>query len=356
MNLNFSVHQFSAGFQLGDAISQEMMEIKKLLQSNGWKGKLFSGNVYKAEGNYAEKFTKAKISDKDVLIYHHSIHTEVLPYLLKLPNRKILIYHNVTPHGFFEPYDLKFTYLLREGRNDLSIIKEKFNKYFAVSNFNRSELVDLGFENPKLLPLHINFKKWKDISHEKHKKDPIQFLFVGRIAPNKRQDDLIRFAKIWKSFSEKPFSMKIVGFCNPNQQTYLDELEMMIRTYELKEEVQIVPYVNEAILSKFYQESSYFLSMSEHEGFCVPLLEAMLFQLPVIAFDAGAVAETMDGAGVLFRTKNFKEIINMILELESNPDKKESVLLKQSQRLESYSSRTDIKLLLNSLEEHARSL
>ncbi|WP_411824423.1 glycosyltransferase [Leptospira sp. 'Mane'] len=346
------VHQFSAGFQVGDAISQEMLEIKRLLQINGYRGNIYSENVNKPDDKYAEKYLKAKISTNDWLIYHHSIHSGILPFLIKQPNPKILIYHNVTPHNFLEPYDLHFTYLLREGRHDLHTIKDHFQNYFAVSNFNNHELLELGFQNSKVMPLHLNFAKWnKNTIVVEKAKHPIQFLFVGRIAPNKRQDDLIRFAKIWKLKTNKEFRLKMVGFCNPNQQAYLDELHLMIKAYDLVKEVEIVPYVNESILTKYYLESSYFISMSEHEGFCVPLLEAMHFGLPVIAYDAGAVSETLNGNGILFAKKDFEALIQKIESIESDENLKSEIIGKQSQRLQEYVSKISIAPLLDVLEK-----
>ncbi|MDZ4724971.1 MAG: glycosyltransferase family 4 protein [Leptospira sp.] len=349
MKTNRRIFQFSAGFQLGDAISQEMLELKNKFNAFGFENHIYSENINKPDRSIAIKYTKAKIKPDDILIYHHSIHTEVLPYILKYQNIKILIYHNVTPAHFFEPYDLKFTYLLSEGTKDLQIIKETFNHFFAVSNFNRQELLQNQFDQVHLLPLSLNFSKWKANLTPLTKANRLQFLFVGRIAPNKRQDDLIRFAKLWKEKTNIPFKFKLVGFCNPNQQTYLDELEFMIKTYELTEEVQIVSHVDLSLLSQYYQESHYFISMSEHEGFCVPLMEAMQFNLPVIAYDAGAVSETLGGSGVLFKNKNFLDIVDIILELESSLDKKNLLIKNQLQRIETYLKSSSIQKLIEIL-------
>ncbi|TGL60313.1 glycosyltransferase [Leptospira ognonensis] len=342
--------QFSAGFQLGDAISQEMLELKKKLKSEGYTSELYSENINKPDRSYVTKFNKADIKNDDVIVYHHSIHSDVLPFILKFKNKKILIYHNVTPNHFFEPYDLKFTYLLTEGRNDLYQIKDQFDAYFAVSDFNKQELTELGYRNVKLMPLNLNFSKWESYNKSPITKKDLQFLFVGRIAPNKKQNDLIKFAKIWKEKTHKNFHLKLIGFSNPNQQSYLDELEFMIKSYDLENQVEIVSYVNEEILSKYYRESNYFISMSEHEGFCVPLMEAMYFQLPVIAYKAGAIAETLGGSGFLFSEKNYEVLVDLILKLESTPILKETQINHQTERLSHYLKSTSIEPLMNYLE------
>ncbi|PJZ47084.1 glycosyltransferase family 4 protein [Leptospira brenneri] len=343
-----NIHQFSAGFQLGDAISQEMLEIKRLLAKEGYSGKIFAENVFSYDRKHAEKITKAKIKPHDVLVYHHSIHSDVLDFVLKFPNKKILIYHNVTPEDFFSGYDLKFSYLLRKGREDLEIIRNHFHHSFAVSHFNLGELQELGFKHARLLQLHLNFQKWKDVPRDFKLKsfDHPSFLFVGRIAPNKRQDDLIRFARTWKSKMGNQFSMRMLGFCNPNQQSYLDELNFMIHHLDLAEEVKIIPYVDELMLKKIYSESNMFLSMSEHEGFCVPLMEAIYFHLPVVAFSAGAVPETLGNCGILFESKNFDSIVSQVDSVFRKSDFRNSIIGAQNIRLDEYLQSTSILPLL----------
>ncbi|MBL0953833.1 MAG: glycosyltransferase family 4 protein [Leptospira sp.] len=343
-----NIHQFSAGFQLGDAISQEMLEIKRLLAKEGYQGNIYAENVLSSDRKFAEKIAKVKIQENDVIVYHHSIHSKVLDFLLQYPNKKILIYHNVTPENFFEPYDLRFSYLLRKGREDLEIIRENFQHSFAVSNFNLSELIHLGFKHAKHFPLHLNFQKW-DHNHIESRLKTFQFpsfLFVGRIAPNKCQDDLIRFARTWKSNFGNQFSLRMLGFCNPDQQSYLDELNFMISQLDLLNEVKIISYVDETMVKQIYQESNLFLSMSEHEGFCVPLLEAMHFQMPVVAYAAGAVPETLGNSGILFETKNFDKITRDISKIFTNTEYRNNLIYHQNLRLDAYLKSTSILPLL----------
>lgn len=343
-----NIHQFSAGFQFGDAISQEMLEIKRLLAKEGYTGKIYAENVLSSDRKFAEKISKAKLKPADVIVYHHSIDSKVLDYLLQFPNKKILIYHNVTPENFFEPYDLRFSYLLRRGREDLEKIRDSFQHSFAVSNFNLAELNSLGFKQTKLFPLHLNFQKWDHNQMETKGKSFVfpSFLFVGRIAPNKCQDDLIRFARTWKSIHGNQFSLRMLGFCNPDQQAYLDELNFMICQLDLQNEVKIIPYVDETIVKKIYLESNLFLSMSEHEGFCVPLMEAMHFQLPVIAYAAAAVPETLGNAGVLFQSKDFHQLVNQIDQIYKNPEYRNSIIYQQNLRLDAYLKSNSILPLL----------
>lgn len=347
-----NIHQFAAGFQLGDAISQEMLELKRLLDLQGYKGTIFAENVFSFDKKYANKIGSAKVKKDDILIYHHSIHSEVLEFILKFPNKKILIYHNVTPEEYFLPYDLKFSYLLRMGREDLKIINQNFDHFFAVSNFNLQELHENGFFNPKLLPLHLNFSKWNHLIPKRIKspKDRLNLLFVGRIAPNKRQDDLIRFIRVWKDKYNVSIKLRMIGFCNPNQESYLEELRFMIHHLDLLNEVEILPYVNDSLLTQYYLDSDFFVSMSEHEGFCVPLMEAMFFGLPVFAYAAGAVEETLDGSGLLFKEKNFDLLCSELYSITQDPKKLEQILDGQFDRLERFRSKSNIENLLEAIQ------
>ncbi len=334
------IHQVAAGFQKGDAISNEMIAIQSLLKKDSIYGGIYSENIGLDPQKFSQSISKLNPSKDDILVYHHSIASKALDTILEFPCKKIFIYHNVTPSHFFEPYDLKFSILLKNGRESIEKNSKAFDKFLAVSEFNRLELQSLGISNVDLFPLHLNLNV--DESHKKNfvtEKDPkkiIQFLFVGRIAPNKKQDDILRFAYTWKTLFGDNFKIKMIGFCNPSLNLYLEELNYMINHFSLRENVSIVPYATDSELASSYKESDFFLSMSEHEGFCVPLLESMIYEVPVVAFNGGAVKETLGGAGVLFHKKDFTKLAYFLNELNTLEKEKKSIIQKQRLRLEEY--------------------
>lgn len=332
------IHQVAAGFQNGDAISNEMVAIQSLLKKDSIFGEIFSENIGNDPEKFSHRISKIKPDVEDSLVYHHSIENNAIDTIKRFNCKKIFVYHNVTPSHFFEPYDLKFSLLLKKGKERIPEIANFFDKFLAVSEYNKKELQELGIKNVDLFPLHLSLPIIPELPRRKivTKENLIQFLFVGRIAPNKKQDDLIRFAYTWKSLFGKNFKLKMIGFCNPSLSHYFEELDYMIRFFSLQENISITPYATEAELEKSYRECDFFLSMSEHEGFCVPLLESMFFGLPVIAFDGGAVKETLGGAGVLFKEKDFTSLAMFLNELKSQPESLETLRLGQNKRLKNY--------------------
>lgn len=325
--------QFSAGFNPGDAISNEMLILKSFFMEIGYEGEIYSENIGSQTNKLAAKYKAYKPLKGDFLLYHHSIHSSVLDFITSFETPKALIYHNVTPSHFFEPYDLKLTYYLKKGREELSELNGKFKLYFADSEFNKQELIELGFANVSVLPIIYDFKRLlkKEISKsEKRKKD---IIFVGRIAPNKKQDDIIRIAKILKEYFSLDFQIHFVGYCSKELELYKEELNNLIHLFDLSNHVFFSDFITDESLTQYYLNADIFLCMSEHEGFCVPLLESMFYDVPILAYDAGAVRDTLDGAGILFKTKNFPTICECIIKVLSDKDFRDKIIVSQRERL-----------------------
>ena len=190
----------------------------------------------------------------------------------------ILIYHNVTPAYFFESYDLPFAYSLKKGKEELLDLQPIFLKSFADSEFNKLELENIGYKNVEVLPIAYDFKALEINGVIRNNFDGPKILFVGRITPNKKQEDLIRFAEIFKKYFRKTFQVQIVGYSSPASKSYMDELSNLVRFWNLEDNVHFSGYVTHPELVGYYRNADIFLSMSEHEGFGVPLIEAMVFK------------------------------------------------------------------------------
>jgi L-malate glycosyltransferase len=327
--------QFSAGFNPGDAISNEMLILKSYFQEIGFDGEIFSENIGKASNGLASKYKSYRPRPDDFIIYHHSIHSAVFEFVSTISCPKALIYHNVTPSYFFEPYDLKLTYYLKKGREELKDLNGKFQLYFADSEFNKKELLDLGYPRVQVLPIVYDFNKLKKNSLKitaTHK----TIIFVGRIAPNKKQDDIIKLAKVLKEHFTSEFKIHLVGYCSHELQLYKDELITLIKLFELENHVFFSDFINDELLADYYQRADLFLCMSEHEGFCVPLLESMYYDVPILAYDAGAVKDTLDGAGILFKEKNLPSICECILKIFSDKDFRDIIIKTQRERLKKF--------------------
>jgi L-malate glycosyltransferase len=327
--------QFSAGFNPGDAISNQMIVFKKFCEEKHIECEIYSENISPQIKRIAKRFKGYKPKKDDCIIYHHSIHSSILEFLLDqckdIP--KILLYHNVTPHHFFEPYDLKMSFYLKKGRLELFEMKDKFSLNLAVSEYNATELKTLNFSNVLVFPITLDFSKFTRVSHIQKN---LNILFVGRIAPNKAQEDLIKFAKIFSDFTKLDFKLKLIGNTSPELILYKKELEALVKYFHLKTKVEFLDFVNHFDLCKEYSNADIFLCMSEHEGFCVPLLEAMFYNIPILAYDAGAVKETLKGSGIIFKEKNYLLISEIINKLSKDSQFKENIIYKQSITLNNY--------------------
>lgn len=342
--------QFSAGFNLGDAISNEMQILNIYFQKAGFVVELYSENVGKNAKGLVNKYKSYRSKKGDFLIYHHSIHSAVFDYILNLQNPKALIYHNVTPSHFFEPYDLKLAYYLKKGREELKELNGKFLLYYADSEFNKKELTELGISEVCVLPIVYDFSKLKRKVMSK-KNEIKKIIFVGRIAPNKKQDDIIKLAKVLKDYFFSDFEIHLVGNCSHELKLYKDELHSLIHIFRLENHVFFSNFIDDNSLWDYYQNADLFICMSEHEGFCVPLLESMFYKVPILAYDAGAVKNTLDGAGVLFKEKNFSTICECIVKIFSDMDFRDKILKSQKDRLSIFQKRNQQELIIQAIKD-----
>jgi glycosyltransferase involved in cell wall biosynthesis len=168
-------------------------------------------------------------------------------------------------------------------------------------------------------------------------------LFVGRISPNKRIDDLIRVFAVYQRFVRPASRLLLAGDYGGHERYYEALLRM---THELRlSEVVFTGHLEDDDLRACYAAASVFLCLSEHEGVGVPLLEAMSFRVPVVAFDAAAVRETLRGAGVLLRDKRPELVAELIDRLIRDAPLRAAVLATQ-QRVIDELARVDYSRLI----------
>ncbi|MCE9501173.1 MAG: glycosyltransferase family 4 protein [Leptospira sp.] len=346
-----NIHQFSAGFNPGDAISNEMVVLQAYFRKLGIRGNIYSENIGTLNTKISRKFKSYSGTSSDLVIYHHSIHSNVLDFILNVELPKILIYHNVTPSHFFEPYDLKLAYYLKKGREELSEIRDNFEICFADSAYNKEELVDLGYKNVHILPIVYDFSKLQRPGNSISNGSRKNILFVGRIAPNKKQDDLIRFAKIFRDISGDHFLLNIVGQCSREMHSYQEELEKMVGYYDLHDHVKFSSFLSDSDLNEYYKNADLFLSMSDHEGFCVPIIESMHFGVPIVAYNAGAVKDTLDGSGILFNKKDFVLLAGTVSAIFRDHELRKTMVSGQRKSLENFQNKKPALIIENEIRK-----
>ncbi|MBE6970005.1 MAG: glycosyltransferase [Ruminococcaceae bacterium] len=293
----------------GDAVSNDARALQRLLRRWDAKTEIYAENIGATlpDGAVKRAARMPALGKDDVLIYHMSIGSDLSMKVDELCCRKIMIYHNITPPEFFEPYNEGAALSCRTGLAELHRLRHSFDYCIADSDFNRRCLVEAGYTCPiDVCPVLIPFSDYDAPADEYTLKQygdgRTNILFVGRIAPNKCQQDVIAAFAAYQRLYDAEARLILAGGSG-GMESYERQLRRYVRGLGARH-VTFTGHIPFAELLAYYRTASAFLCMSEHEGFCVPLLEAMHFGVPVAAFDAAAVGETLGEGGILLRDKN----------------------------------------------------
>ncbi len=306
-----AINQFLPNLTYGDAISNEAIWIRDQLRAADVASDIYVQFVDPRVAHECRVFNREALQASETVIYHHSIGSEITPHIIEFAGPKYLIYHNITPGEFFERYRPEFARILYRGREDLTRLANSFANSVGDSAFNSAELARCGFRNPGILPLAVEPGKWAFEADpallERMQDGRTNILFVGRFAPNKKQDDLVR---AFSHYLEYDPDARLVLVGKPEEaDPYVDYIQSLIAELGIGSSVFQPGSILDAHLAAYYRSAHLFWSMSEHEGFCVPLIEAMWFDIPIFAFKASAVPETLGGAGLMFTAKeNWREL------------------------------------------------
>jgi len=335
------VHQLLPRFDMGDAASNHALAIRDLVRERGVECRIYAmgrDDFGKTYGLDQGEYLKHMNNPDDLLIYHYLAYCDNYRLFLGSRNRKVLIYHNITPAEFYEGFDPSTQEVCRMGRKLLPRLAE-CDLALGDSEFNRRELVEMGFPEERTAVLPINppsrlteapvdkqmFRRLRD--------GRCNLLFVGRVVPNKRLEDLLELFSLYHRSVNAYSRLLVVGSLGSPYADYI--LELVERAH-LEGRAFFLGKVEDSTLKACYLASHFYLSMSEHEGFCVPLLEAFQFGLPVMACAAGAVPETMGDAGILFTEKDYPVLAELLETLRRDPLLRERVAAAQRERLEHY--------------------
>mgnify|MGYP001187538105 CR=1 FL=1 len=307
------INQLLPTISYGDAVGNSAIKIMEILRRMGFHSNIYAENIHPKMKDIAIKADECPKNKP--IIYHMAIGCDLAYRIPEFTSTKIMIYHNITPSFFFKGYDPNSERLCEEGRKQLIFLKDYVDFSFADSEYNLKELYELNYKNASVAPLIIDYDDYKKKSNveivERFSKDGYtNLLFVGRIAPNKKQDDIIKIFYYYKKFINPESRLILVG-SYIGMERYYSELIKLVNDLDLQDVFFTGHIPFESILA-FYQISHLFLCMSEHEGFCVPIVEAMLFDLPIIAYRSSAVPATLGNAGFVVSEKNYKAIAELI--------------------------------------------
>lgn len=342
----------------GDAVGNDTMALREALQEFGYETHIYAEIIDKRRTeDFIHYYTELpKLGKDDLIIYHFSTGSAVMTSILQeVDCRKIMIYHNITPGHFFEDYDPGVQILVDSGREELARIKDLFEVCICDSAYNMEDLKAIGYECPmEVLPILIPFEDYdkepsKNIIAEFKEEGYTNFLFVGRVVPNKKQEDVIRAFAYYHNYYNEKSRLFLVG--NPVIGKYMQRLALYAAKFGLADEIKFTGSIPFRDILAFYSIADVFLCMSEHEGFCVPLVEGMYFNIPVLAYGEAAVTETMGEGTGRIDDKSPAYVAACADYVIKHPEVREKLILAQRKCMEKFDNKA-IKEKFNRIIEH----
>jgi glycosyltransferase involved in cell wall biosynthesis len=331
------VHQLLAALSYGDAVSNDALSLQGHLRAAGFASDIYAEHAHPRMTEACRPLWDYEhvSGPQTVCLYHFAIASAASRCIMDAPDRVVLRYHNITPARFFAPYMPHLARQVDEGRRQLALFAPRAELALGDSEFNRRELEKAGYRNTGVLPIFFEVPKAVSapppVIRRLFDDGRTNVLFVGRVICNKRIEDLLRVFAVYKRYLD-PRSRLIVVGDTWGYEAYFLPLERMARELALPE-VVFTGQVEDAELPAFYEAADVFLCLSEHEGFCVPLLEAMSHGVPVLAYDAGAVAETLRGGGVLLKDKRPEVVAELVHQVVTDEALRAAVLATQERTL-----------------------
>ncbi len=335
------IHQWVPAAHRGDAIGDSARAVRGMLRAMGHESDIFALTIDDDLRGDVLPFSAPEATRGEVTILHFALPSPMTGAFASLAGAKILQYHNITPAAFFAAYDPGLFRLAALGRKELATLSERVDLALGDSEFNRQELEALGFQRTGVMPIAVNTARITDApprpALERILNDGlINILFVGRIVPNKKIEDHIRLAEMYKRYIDSYYRFIFVGRYD-GLPRYYSQVRALIEQYEmLPDRFWFTGPVPDDDLAAFYRWSDVYVSLSEHEGFCVPLVEAMAADVPIVAYAAGAVPETLGGAGLLFAPKDLEVAAELLGSVVYDREVRERVLEGQRRRLQDF--------------------
>lgn len=350
-------HQITPSITTGDAISNHILEIDERLRQWGYDSRIYAQHAAPELANrirpYAELQQHLDTSE-DLFIYHYGIYHYSVHFFRAAKGKRLLIYHNITPAHFFAGWDKNNERICRIGRMALSSLSD-CDLALGDSDFNRRELVSVGFDETStgVLPIFLTLSQFENQSSDallsKHLRQSgiTNWITVGRVVPNKAVEETIRLFYVYNRHINPKSRLYIVG--SDRLASYRQALVALVAELGLQEVVQFSGRVSQAQFKTYYECADLYVTASHHEGFCVPLIESMYFNVPILAHDATAIPETLGDAGILFSDLGYAEVAQMAHIMCTDTAVRQTIIARQQDRLKAFSPNRVERILKDTL-------
>ncbi len=334
-----AIHQFVPTLSPHDAIGRHTLQLRSVLRGLGLASDIFTAEVHDDLTRDARPYdTFEPGPGRTWLLYQASTGSPVAEFVTARPEPKLLDYHNVTPPAFFNGWDPEHRVRLSTGLTQVAALARAVDLAFAHSVFNAADLHGWGCHRAVVAPVLV------DRAHLVEDPDPAtleslagtkarggsDWLFIGRLAPNKAQHDLVKALAAYRRAYDPAARLHLVG--EAASESYRATLVRFIDAVGLAGAVRLHGLVSPAALAAFYRTADVFVCVSEHEGFCVPLFEAMHHRVPIVAHAAGAVPETVGEAAVLLDVKDPATVAAAVARVLRDGDLREHLVAAGSAR------------------------
>jgi len=337
------LHQFIAGASPADAITDQALMVRGWLRDLGFDSEIYSEHIDAGMVSEVKPLNQLRLpGGRPWLIVHQSIGSSFVDGLVDRPINLILMYHNVTPAVYFTASDPAWARAMIRGRQQLTQLRQISRLALGDSPYNEAELIELGFRHTGVLPIALKESNYqvpmnqaiaREFGYENGRDRPPVILFVGRISPNKKQEDLLKILHYYRRIQPEARLLLVGEKWMP---AYARWIEQLNENLGLAESVTVTGRVSQIDLVSYYKVSDLYLSMSEHEGFGKPLIESMYLDLPVMAYRSTGVPGTLGGAGILFSKKDFEALAEVVDILLMNQPLRERIIVNQRERVQDF--------------------
>jgi glycosyltransferase involved in cell wall biosynthesis len=337
--------QFVPTFEPG-AVGGHMVELLRLWREERGEAEVFAEHQRGDDAGRAHPFRdygtrRFPARPDDVLVYQMAIGSAVADFVRDRPEALVLNHHNLTPPELLEQWEPTAAHGVQWGMAQLRELAPRTTLAVAVSHYNAGQLREAGYRDIEVAPVLFDLDAFdRDVEQEALEaltapQEGADWLFVGRLAANKCQHDVVRAFALYRTAFDPAARLHIVGPAPAN--AYRDALADLVRELDLGGAVSITGGVSSGALGAYYQAADVFVCLSEHEGFCVPLLEAMANRVPIVAFAAAAVPETLGDGGLLLRTKQPAVVAAAVDRVVHDPVVRAGLIEAGAERLRAFS-------------------
>lgn len=319
-----AVHQFTPALEPG-AVGAHTLEVQRLCAELGIDSIIFAEHtreVWAGRGRPFRDYGRSVAARPgDVLLYHVAIGSTVADFVAARPEPLVVDHHNITPASCFADWEPDVVHGIAWGRNQLAQLAPRTSLGLADSGFNRHELEQLGYARTGVAPILLDTSQFErevdEAALDRLTVDAPVWLFVGRVAPHKSQHDLIKAFSVYRRVYDSSAVLRIVGASSSDR--YVGALRSLAAALQVDGAVEFTGGVSDGELAAHYRAADVFACLSEHEGFCVPLLEAMHHRLPIVAYASTAVPETLGAGGLCLPEKSAATVAAAVHRVLSDP-------------------------------------